>query len=128
MNVLAHLQEAHSNRLQVAQHARNFLCLSTAPPFSAQARAQPIGQKAQTHMVDHAVRPPVVDGPNLQVALEFAESFFEVQQPFVMPSTCSPEHFWVGSLVCNKYHPSCWASCVIKSALRSHCERPRAST
>src|ERR1035437_6152542 len=53
-------------------------------PNSAQTRAQPISQKAQAHVIDHPVGPAVMHGAHFQVALEFAEGFLHVQQPFVV--------------------------------------------
>ena len=84
MNVGAHLQPTQSNRLQVAQHARNFLRLALGAPLSTQAGAQPIGQKAEANMVDHPVWSPVMDGADFPVALEFAKRLFHVQQPLVV--------------------------------------------
>src|SRR6266850_5699803 len=53
-------------------------------PLSSQPRAQPIGQEAQSHMVDNPVRPPMIHRSHLQVAFEFAESLLDIQQPLVM--------------------------------------------
>ena len=36
-------------------------------------------------MIDHPVRTPVMDRPDFQEALEFAESLFDIQEPLVMP-------------------------------------------
>lgn len=70
--------------LQVAKDARNFLPLAFSPPFSAQARGQPISQKAEANMVDDPVGTTVMDRPHFQVALEFAESLFHIQESLVM--------------------------------------------
>ena len=84
MSVGPHLKPTDPNDLQVTQDARNFIHLAPRAPFAPQTRTEPTGQKTEAQMVDHPVGSPVMDGPDFQIALEFAERFFHVHQPLVV--------------------------------------------
>jgi purine nucleosidase len=90
MDVLTELHHSQTDGLQMTQHPRNLLGLTLAAPFAPQPRTQPIGQKAEPDVVNHAVRATVVHRSHLQVTLQLAEGFLHVQEPFVVSQHLLP--------------------------------------
>ena len=75
---------AEADGLELAQDAGDFAGFAAEAPLAGEAGADPVGQKADAHMVDDAFGLAMEDGADLEVALEFAEGFFDFEEVFVV--------------------------------------------
>ena len=76
---------AEANGLKLPQNAGDFAGFAAGTPLAAQAGADPIGQKANANVGDDTAGLVVEDGAHFEIALEFAESFLDFQEVFIMP-------------------------------------------
>jgi hypothetical protein len=70
--------------LELAQDAGDFAGFAALAPLAGEAGADPVGQEADTRMVDDAFGLAVEDGADLEAALEFAKGFFDFEEVFVV--------------------------------------------
>ena len=78
------VDSAEADGLELAQDAGDFAGFATEAPLAGEACTDPVGQKADAHMVDDAFGLAMEDGADLEVALEFAKSFFDFEKVFVV--------------------------------------------
>ena len=75
---------AEADGLELAQDAGDFAGFATQAPLAGEAGADPVGQEADAHVVDDAFGLAMEHGADLEVALEFAEGFFDFEEVFVV--------------------------------------------
>ena len=73
------VQGAEADGLELAQDAGDFAGFAAQAPLAGEARADPVGEEADAHMVDDAFGLAMEDGADLEVAFEFAKGFFDFE-------------------------------------------------
>ena len=75
---------AEADGLELAQDAGDFAGFAAEAPLAGEAGADPVGEEADAHVVDDALGLVMEDRADLEVALEFAEGFFDFEEVFVV--------------------------------------------
>ena len=75
---------AEADGLELAKDAGDFAGFAAEAPLAGEAGADPVGEEADAHVVDDALGLVMEDGADLEVALEFAEGFFDFEEVFVV--------------------------------------------
>ena len=78
------VEGAEADGLELAQDAGDFAGFAVLAPLAGEACADPVGQEAEAHRVDDALGLAMEDGPDLEIAFEFAKGFFDFEEVFVV--------------------------------------------
>lgn len=96
--------------------------------MAGEAGADPVGEEADADVVDDALGLVMEDGADLEVALEFAEGFFDFEEVFVVALDLRGIGPVDGEVRVEEIPSVVGASAVMVSCLRSHWRMPAWST